>query len=492
MSIQETPGDKKKNPRTTSAIHDQMQPRIDLVNVLLGGTEALRLQAKTYLPKHEAESELNYQSRLDRAVCTNYFQRTIESLTGKPFATPMILSEDMPPAISDLVVDIDHQGNNLDVFCRKVFRDGLAKGLTHILVEFPDTENLGVQTLEDEVQINATPYFVHIPPENIIAAYAEYRNGAEFLTHVRILESEIIQDGFSEVTIEHIRVLEPGSWTLYRKGDNDKWQLESSGKTTLDFIPLVTFYSKREDFMLAMPPLMDLAYMNVAHWQSSSDQRNALTVARYPILAASGVDETEANIKIGPKQLLTASNADARYYFVEHSGASINAGRQDLEDMKDEMSILGIELLKKSGNPTATAKAIDTAENMSMLQALVLVFCNAIDRCFKIAAGWVNLDNGGSVHIDSDFGLKLNDSGDLLALQWARQFAEISHEAYLLELKRRGTLSEDFDPVKDQKHIEEEKTRNTAEAVFQQGLVNDGSLPGAMSGEAAAQPPVQQ
>jgi len=35
--------------------------------------------------------------------------------------------------------------------------------------------------------------------------------------------------------------------------------------------------------MQAKPPLLDLAWLNVEHWQSASDQSNILHVARVPI-----------------------------------------------------------------------------------------------------------------------------------------------------------------------------------------------------------------
>lgn len=470
--------EKRKDPSNTSAAHDKMADRILPCSTLMEGTSALRAAKETFLPRHEMESERNYVDRLQRSVLINYFRRSVMSLTGKPFAQPMVMDPDMPQPLKDISEDIDHQGNDINVFARKIFQDALVKGMTHIMVEFPDMVSAGVETAEDERVINATPYFVHVPPESILAAYCEYRNGEEFLTHVRIYEVEIARDGFSETTIERVRILEPGRWELWRKGEK-RWVKESEGLTTLDFIPLVTFYADREDFMVAYPPMLDLAYVNIAHWQSASDQRNALTVARFPILAGSGLNEEEGNVKLGPKQVLTSINPDGEFYYLEHTGTALEAGRTELEDLKEEMSILGIELLKKTGNATATAKAIDTAENLSMLQAMTLVFSDALEQAFKIAAKWLGLDEkaAGSVKINTDFGLKMDDLTDLASLQWARQNGEISHEQYLLELERRGTLADDFDPEEDQKLLEAEQNKKMADAAFQQSLVTEGIIP---------------
>jgi hypothetical protein len=456
---------RRKDPTTPSAAHQKMAPRIQLANTLMDGTDALREAAETYLPKYPQETQDNYDARLERSVLINYFRRSVESLIGKPFSVPITLGDDMDVQLHDLSEDIDRQGNNIDVFSRKSFRDGLLKGLTHILVEFPNTA--AVATLDDERKLGAMPYFVHIPPESIIAAYCEYRNGEEFLTHVRIYEEETVRVGFDEEVIQRVRILEPGIWKVYRK-NGKKWDLEDEGVTTLDYIPLLTFYADREDFMVARSPLLDLAHANLAHYQSASDQRNILTVARFPMLAASGVTDDEATIKVGPRQLLQCSAKDGKFYYVEHTGKAIETGRQDLEDLKAEMSILGIELLSKSGNATATAKAIDTAENLSMLQALTLVFKDVLERAYEVAAEWMKIaSGGGSIKINTDFGLSMNETADLAALQFARTNGDISREGYLNELKRRNTLSADYDMEADILKIEEEKTQDLADQQMQ-------------------------
>jgi hypothetical protein len=52
-----------------------------------------------------------------------------------------------------------------------------------------------------------------------------------------------------------------------------------------DYIPFVPLYGTRLAFMMGISPLRDVAYLNVKHWQSQSDQDTILHVARVPILA---------------------------------------------------------------------------------------------------------------------------------------------------------------------------------------------------------------
>jgi hypothetical protein len=470
---------KQVDPSKPSSAAERMRPRVKLINTLMAGTDALREAGEEYLPKHPAESDKNYRERLARGVLVNYFRRCVESLVGKPFSNPIVLGDDMPQQLRELSEDVDRQGNNIDVFAKNCFRESLAKGIVHILVEYPNTETANVQTMEDEAAIAARPYFVMIPHENVLAAYCEHQNGQEVLTHLRLWEEEIVRDGFDEKVIQRVRVIDRGTWELWRKVAKNRWEIESSGTYSLPYIPLVTYYSDREEFMIARPPLTDLAHVNLAHWQSSSDQINILTVARFPMLAGSGLDEDESQLEIGPRKLLTTKDSNGKYYYVEHSGAAIGAGRDNLKDLEEQMSVLGVELLKKTGTVTATAKAIDSAENLSMLQCMAISFADAIEMAYGIAAEWMGLgrDKGGSIGINTDFSLKLDDPNDLSTLSAARTAREISHEAYIKELKRRKVLADDYDVVEDALLLKTEKEQAMVDAAFQVQLENEGVLP---------------
>lgn len=466
-----------QDPSQLSAAAKLMAERIALTQALMGGTEAMRAKGQAYLPQYEAESDKNYQYRLNRATLLNMFRRAVGTLVGKPFSKP-IQTKDIPAQLQPLIEDVDRNGNHLGVFARAVFQDALVSGISHVLVEYPNVENQQPASLQDERALNAQPYLVHIPHCSIIAAYSTTVNGREQLAHVRILEEEVVREGFGEVTKTRVRVLEPGSWKLYEKQDK-RWEIVEEGRMSLPYIPLLTYYADREDFMVALPPLTDLAYLNLAHWQSSSDQRNILTLSRFPLLAGRGLNEEEANVPIGPNKLLTSMSKDGVFYYVEHSGAAINAGRVDLEDLKSEMAIMAVDLLRPSGMVTATEKAIDTAQSTSVLQDMTLRFGDFLERCLGVAADWIGLSaqSYGSVQLNTDFGI-IGLGADLDTLIKLRNDREISHEQFIAELIRRNVLGEDFDVKADRIKLEEEQDREIELSMMRNellGLNPDGS-----------------
>ncbi|QDE83299.1 DUF4055 domain-containing protein [Myxococcus xanthus] len=446
-----------------SSAYRDMLPDWQLVLDLMGGTRAMRAAGERHLPRHPRETPKEYRARLNRTFLFNYFTKVLGSLAAKPFAKPVRLGDAAPEELQALADDVDRQGHDLTAWARPVFADGLAKGFTHFLVDFPVVDPERVKTLEDEQRAGVRPYFVHIPAEALIAAYSEVVDGVERLTHVRFRETEVRMVGYAEVVVERIRVLEPTRWEVHERVGNGGWTLVEDGENQLGFIPLVTWYAgERKALMQARPPLLDLAFKNVEHWQSASDQRNVLTVARFPMLAASGVSppsggegqgEDSNKLTVGPHTLLTTESPQGKFYYVEHGGAAIAAGRLDLEDLKDEMAALGIELLvKRSGTATATEKSINEAKSQSELQAMAESFGDALELGLHFAAQWMRLqvdDASLKVQVHTDFGLTEQDKQDLDVLFKARAKGDISREAFLAELKRRGVLAPDFDAALD-------------------------------------------
>src|SRR5690606_17726562 len=127
---------------------------------------------------------------------------------------------------------------------------------------------------------------------------------------------------FGTKCIDQIRVLVPGAWATFREQDVEgkkAWVLHDKGATSLKHIPLSTLYTERTGYMTAKPPLLELAYLNVKHWQSQSDQDNILHVARVPMLAITGIDDDTWELKVGTASA-TKLPKEGDMKWVEHTG----------------------------------------------------------------------------------------------------------------------------------------------------------------------------
>ncbi len=424
-----------------------------IIAALLGGTSAMRKNS-SLLPKWPNEEQKSYDARLAVATLFPAFQRTIEVLTGKPFSKPVTIGEDVPARIKAWTENIDLQGRNLHAFAASLCEEALGYGLSGILVDYPPTKdkngNLLYPTQAAEVSAGVRPYFVHIRPGQILGWRSTRVNGAEVLTQLRLLECVVEEDGeFDEKEVEQVRVLAPGTWQIWRKSKTsttkEEWLLHDQGATSLPVIPFVPVYGKRTGFMRAVPPLLEMAHMNVKHWQSQSDQDTILHVARVPILAVIGVDDDNWSLTVGASSAVKIPlNGDIK--FVEHNGNSIEAGRKSLLDLEDQMRQAGAELLViKPGNITESQTLADNEQGACALQRIVSDLEDGIDQALQFMAMWVGEAQGGHIEIYDDFGAATLAEASAELLLKMKQSGDLSRQTLQSELKRRGILSPEFD-----------------------------------------------
>lgn len=420
------------------------------IDALCGGTDAMRTAREKHLPKFPREDEESYDYRVKTSTLFNGLGRTVENMAAKPFAEPVTFT-DIDPAPALWLENIDLCGNNLTVFAHNLLTAGLKYGLTHILVEYPATTDEEGKPLyvtkaaEDAAGVR--PYMVHIRPQQILGWKSEKTaSGAEIPAMVRIMECVEEPDGdFGTKSIPQVRVLTPGRWATYRKGEKDEWPLYKQGPMSLDFIPLVTFYTRRTGFMTATPPFKDLADLNIKHWQSSSDQDSILHTARVPILAITGITD-EDNIVIGAKSaLMLPIGAEAKY--VEHTGAAIDAGRLSLQDLENQMRAMGAELLVETQvSTTATQNNIEDGEAKCQLQMIVQGLEDTLDQAIDIMHQLVKLEYKGNLDVYDDFapGAMMQSAGPfILSLVQLVNAGLLSKEDAFEEMQRYGIINPD-------------------------------------------------
>lgn len=425
----------------------------NIVDSLLGGTKAMRAASEKFLPKWPKEDAESYKVRLGLSTLLPAFSETVQNMAGRVFAEPIVMGEDTPEQIEEQCQNIDQQGNNLQVWAQDFFKVALSHGLCHALVDFPKAD--GLRTRADEIQAGVRPYVVMIKPERVIGWRSAVVNGAPVLTQLRFYEIVQEDEGeFGVKEVEQIRVLMPGSWMTYRKNARDEWILGDEGQTSLDVIPLVTYYTKRTGFMTATPPLLELAHLNVKHWQSQSDQDNILHIARVPMLMVSGIDDEQYELKVGTSTA-TKLPTGADMKWVEHTGKAIEAGRTSLEDLVDDMRLAGAKLLQKEKQATKTATQAEeeAAQEMSPLETMAGQFEDAIDQILQLFARWQNMPEGGHSQVNGNFDIDYNTAVTLPVLVNMAAQGRLSDETLFAEVKRRGVLNPDLDWAEEKQRI---------------------------------------
>ena len=440
----------EKTVRSESEAVSAMSVQWPMILALMSGTSSMREGGTKYLPQWPNEQSESYASRLATATLYPAFSRTVEVMASKPFSKPVAIDEGTPPRIVEWLEDVDLSGRSLHSFAADVMQDCISYGLSGVLVDYPQASQ--VRTRADEMVTGVRPYFAHYKPQSILGWKSQKRNGHETLTQLRLMETVEEDDGeFGTKQVEQVRVLDPGTWAIYRK-PGDSWIVYAEGTTTLSEIPFVFFYGIRKGFGIGHAPLIELAFQNIEHWQSLSDQQTILHVARVPILTVIGAD-SDSQITVGASSAVKLPvGADMR--FVEHSGQAIEAGRKSLLDLEERMRQTGAELLVlKPGDITATQVTSENEANRCTLQKIVEVFEDGLDQCLEYMADWVGEADGGSVSLFTDFGAATLGEASAELLLKANQSGKLSDETMFDEWKRRGIISPENEWNDEQERI---------------------------------------
>lgn len=430
---------------------EEMRRYLSIVGPLMGGTLAMREAATLLMPRWPNEDEDAYKTRLQTATLLPAYSETVANMGSRVFAEPLQLGDDVPKLLTDYWQDIDQQGNDGTVFGRRWFEKGVAEAIAFAVVDFPRTE--GALTMADLIAEEARPYVVMVGLGQVLG----WREHDGTLLQFRYMERVEEPEGrFGQKVVEQIRVLEPGAYSIYRTNDKGEWTLYEEGSTTSKKVPVVPFYPKRTGFMCAKPALLELAHLNVKHWQSQSDQDNILHVARVPMLAILGGEDT-VEVTVGANTAIhLPPDADVKY--IEHTGQAINAGRQSLLDIEDQMRMAGAKLLVKDSKTTKTVAQSeqDATVEMSPLQMMATMFEDAYAQLLQFMAEYIGEKEGGHVqargNFEADYALETTLP---ILLNMAAQ-GRLSDETLFSEVQRRGVISGERDWATEQARINDQ------------------------------------
>lgn len=416
VAVDGMPQSQANLPSTRSAASARQEPAVTMVRDLWCGTEKLRERSTAYLPKAPGEDTRNYNARLSRSAFFNAFRRTVEGMTGLVFRTDPQLSDDVPPQIREHWENIDNAGTHGDVFAREMLQDALAVGHTLCLVEYPNTGGR-VLTLADEAPLR--PYWVPIKKENVMSWRTAVIGGRTVLTQIVLEERQQVADGaFGEREQVRYRV-------LYKRGPVVGWQLlEVNARRevvlvgegtypTQDEIPIFEVTtSGRVGILESEPPLLDLAYRNVVHYQVESDYLYSIHKTCVPILTLAGYQPPAVEdgapapqLVVGPNSAFTSPDPAFRAAYVSHDGAALGSVKAALDDLKSDIGTLGLAMLapQKRTAETAEAKRLDKATSDSALSVTARALQDGIERGLGFHARYMGLEDGGSCEVNRDF-----------------------------------------------------------------------------------------
>ena len=411
-----------------------MEPHWLLIECLLQGTYGIRKKHRKYLPQEPRELDEAYDNRLIRSTLAPFYVRIERMLAGMLTRKPVRLN-DVSDVITEQLFDVDLQGNDLNVWTYETARKCIRYGHVGVLVDAPAAGQ------------NGRPYWVTYTPRDILGWRSEQQDGRQVLTQLRLVEDVVVPDGlYGEKQVQQVRVLTPGAYEIHQKDDKGDFRIVDEGRTSLNRIPFSVAYANRTGLLESMPPLADIAELNLKAYQVQSDLDNQLHISAVPMLAFYGFPQSAEEVSAGPGEAI-AFPAEGRAEYIEPSGNSFQAQFQRLEQVAGQINELGLAAVlgQKLSAETAEAKRIDRSQGDSAMMVVAQNMQDMIDNCLVFHAEYMQEANAGSCLVNRDFLGQRLEPQEIQALLQLYTAGTITQKTLLDQLAAGEVLGDEFD-----------------------------------------------
>lgn len=428
----------------------------EIIKDLMAGVDTVR---RKYLIKNNAENESKFQKRQAQAQLSPLVETQINGLVGKGLASGISVNSQ-----NDFINSLN---KNFDGFNRTIFdfsRDFYKLAETYSeAYAFVDFEQLEID--EDGNLVNTENLRAYVVILDLDSILHTRDNGKE-CTYLRFKEYKTISNGYDDKEVIYIKEFkkEKGSvyWSLIEIIDGNEIIIVENQKYFLNYIPIVELYSNGSKKMFDVSLFWkNCANLNMGHFNAYSHYLNLSKVNSIPVMLVKAVGKQAGDtIEFGAGTAVCTDSKDGSIQFVEPSGAGLQGSLETVKKFENDINFFGLNVnTGNSGNPTATASAIEEATVNSMLSARMISLKNAIDKIVKIIIEWESFKNSSLLNAEYtiEINTEFNTKGDQLALQallnaYDRQ--AISKKTLTDGLIKLGFLDKDFDFEKDAELIE--------------------------------------
>jgi len=451
---------------------------------------------EAYLPRLYNEKWDDYIARRNRTSFFNATWRTIAGLAGMLFRIDPV--DQVSAGAEPMLEDVTKDGTDLDTLALLVSIEALTVGRVGVMVDYPQGAPDGASQAEVEA-LNLRPQMALYKAEQIINWATSWIGNKTVLSLVVLSETKTLpgDDEFTPKCEPRWRVLDlapaatVGGTELglrYRVRVFRKEEYEEGGKKKvrdlveeefyplmsgqpLAYIPFQFIGVDDTTACVAEPPLMDLAYVNVSHYQTTADLEHGAHKTSLPQPWIAGINPTvdangnpvETEFYMGGGDAWVFPSPDASAGMLEYTGQGLQSLENRLAAKENQMAVLGARMLEdqKSGVEAAQTAGIHRSGEQATLSSQG----RTISKGMQTALGWFDEWAGGTGEVEfilnNDFLPVPMDAQKLTALVGAWQAGAISKET-LFDNFKQGEVIRDSADFED----EESKIANQPPALL--------------------------
>lgn len=418
---------------------------------VVAGQNAIHLAGEKYLPKLTGETAAKFAARLARTLFFNASSRTLYGLVGMLFRKEPEYK--VSPATEPMLDDVTQTGKTLEDLVVFAAIEALTVGRVGILVDYPTAHEIqemtaaqaiafggypgpniaAVLTVAEVEAAGLRPKMAPYQTEAIINWSRAWSNNRYVLARVVLAEEYLVenpQDEFQVFVYPQFRVLDldprgfmadgvtknpnVGKYRqrLFRKsatgafGSVSEFYPVMSGQL-MDEIPFSFIGVDTVEPDIEEPPLGDLFFANISHYQTTADLEHGAHKTALPQVWGAGIDHMGSGagdergtasavpaFTIGGDEIWLAPDSAASFGMLEYTGQGLKALEERLVRKEAYMAVLGARMLEdqKKGIESADAAAL----HRSGEQATLTTQGNTLDAGIKKALDWFDKWAGGS------------------------------------------------------------------------------------------------
>ncbi len=381
-----------------------MVPRLQTMAAVCLGTDYLRHHKETFLPQELREDEAAWDERVKKSVLTPYVLRLIENAASIVLRRPIeIISENEGEYWKNFIKDVDGLGSSLNEYAKGYLIDALRDGHAFTLVDAPP-DNARSRTLYEARQEGIRPYFVPYAAAQCYGWRQATTAPYSPLSQVRLISKAVLPSTSSDYLdepVEQMRVIYPGRYELHTTTEM-KVQKGTYGNGKIKEIPLVTLYTNRMGMLTSTPLLIDLAYINLAHYRAQADRLHSIHIAAMQQLILEAHENSDFLIA-GVNYALRLDPGNKGYY-LQTDAAAYQAQKELLEDLEQQMATLGVTKLvgQKMVAESEGAKRLDQAQANSTLALISMELERCLNKMFELAGLYAGKEPP-EIKLDRDF-----------------------------------------------------------------------------------------
>lgn len=439
-----------------SKAYKEHAPDWQLIRDVIEGSKAIRKGGEKYLPMLGGMRYKEYEAYSNRAQFFNATARTVNGLVGAVFRREPKINLGDAESLRPLLDSCTTTNQSFNAFARDIFRETLSMGRVGALVDAPFN--------------GGTPYFTKYRAEDITNwRVVKMDDGKIMADQVVLCEMRAVpaEDGFGADEEKFYRVLfldDEGRYhqEVFVKVETleGKTNYVSVGKVMpmisglgafRNEMPFVCFGPTATGMAIQKSPILDIAELNVLHFQRSAQLAHGQFYTATPTYWAMAPMNGEQNVvyQVGPNNVWLVDQPNA-CGILEYRGEGLKYLESACTQLEQQMSGLGARLVSDRKNTAAEASDVaamrDKGET-SLLHEIVSSVDAGLTELLKVWVRWQGRNpKDVSVRLNRDFTGAALEYRLWLQLDRAHERGDIDDETYYQVLFEGEMLPASFGP----------------------------------------------